>query len=148
MLVAISKGAVSIEDTKERLDNIKGIDKELQTMKEANFLMWNRLASIGAATWSDMNVSGGKTITPEDRLVEYIDRSKELQLMEDQLNREKMKLILDIQHLEDRRYRLVLMQYYILGKTWDQVAEAIDYGKRHVQKLHIEAINELCEIVK
>lgn len=117
-------------------------------MKEANFLMWNRLASIGAATWSDMNVSGGKTITPEDRLVEYIDRSKELQLMEDQLNREKMKLILDIQHLEDRRYRLVLMQYYILGKTWDQVAEAIDYGKRHVQKLHIEAINELCEIVK
>ena len=82
-------------------------------------------------------VDGTKDPHKFDRLAAY----------EDDLNRriDEYVDIMDeigkaIHELEDRRYRLILIDRYQLFKQWEQIAVDEGYNIRHVWRLHGEAL--------
>lgn len=59
----------------------------------------------------------------------------------------KAEILRTIMQLDDRRQRLVLMEYYIEMKTWEQVAVDLNYAFRHVIRLHGMALKALQQIL-
>jgi DNA-directed RNA polymerase specialized sigma subunit len=48
-----------------------------------------------------------------------------------------------IERLENPIHRIVLTDYYISGKTWDEVAAQIHYSRQHVMRIKKKAIREV-----
>lgn len=132
-----------IKDMKERLKNIRTTDQELAKLKEYKEQLKSELTSIGATTWSDMKVDGGVRSTPEDRYIEYIDLSEELEELMLELHKEKNQLIHDIHNLKKGTYRKVLIELYINCKKYREVSESMNYGIRHIYRLEEKAIEAL-----
>ena len=89
-------------------------------------------------------VDGTKDPHKFDRLAAY----------EDDLNRriDEYVDIMDeigkaIHKLEDRRYRLILIDRYQLFKQWEQIAVDEGYNIRHVWRLHGEALIAMEEVI-
>ena len=55
----------------------------------------------------------------------------------------KAEILNTIMQLEDRRQRLVLMEYYIEMKTFEQVAVDIHYSWRQIMNIHGHALKEV-----
>lgn len=48
-----------------------------------------------------------------------------------------------IETLDDDILKEILYNKYILGKTLDEISLIVNYSKRHVERLHIKALNEI-----
>lgn len=59
----------------------------------------------------------------------------------------KAEILRTIMQLDDRRQRLVLMEYYIEMKTWEQVAVDLNYSYMHITRLHGYALKEVQKII-
>ena len=59
----------------------------------------------------------------------------------------KSEIITTIMKLHDRRQRLVLIEYYVEMKTWEQVAVDLNYAWRHVMRLHGIALKSIQEVL-
>lgn len=59
----------------------------------------------------------------------------------------KAEILRTIMKLDDRRQRLVLMEYYIEMKTWEQVAVDLNYSYMHITRLHGYALKEVQKII-
>lgn len=59
----------------------------------------------------------------------------------------KAEILRTIMQLDDRRQRLVLMEYYIEMKTWEQVAVDLNYSYMHITRLHGYALKEVQKIL-
>ena len=55
----------------------------------------------------------------------------------------KAEILATIMQLEDRRQRLVLMEYYVEMKTWEQVAVDLNYSYMHITRIHGYALKEV-----
>ena len=61
----------------------------------------------------------------------------------DQLVDLKAEILRTIMKLEDNRQRMVLMEYYLEMKTWEQVAVDLHYSYMHVTRIHGYALREI-----
>jgi len=79
------------------------------------------------------------------------DRLVELEGLVDQKIQEQLTLkaetLLTIGKLKDRRQRMILTEYYLEMKTWEQVAVDIGYSYQHVMRLHGYALKAVSEIM-
>ena len=55
----------------------------------------------------------------------------------------KSEILQTIMKLPDRRQRLVLMEYYVEMKTWEQVAVDLNYSYMHITRIHGYALKEV-----
>lgn len=55
----------------------------------------------------------------------------------------KAEILRTIMKLDDRRQRLVLMEYYIEMKTFEQVAVDLHYSWRQIMNIHGHALKEM-----
>ena len=55
--------------------------------------------------------------------------------------RDQAKTLID--KVDDESARCVLYRYYILGKTWEQIAVEMNYTIRWIYKLHGKALQDL-----
>ena len=55
----------------------------------------------------------------------------------------KAEILNTIMQLDDRRQRLVLMEYYVEMKTWEQVAVDLNYSYMHITRIHGYALKEV-----
>ena len=55
----------------------------------------------------------------------------------------KAEILNTIMQLEDRRQRLVLMEYYVEMKTFEQVAVDMNYSWRQIMNIHGHALKEV-----
>ena len=55
----------------------------------------------------------------------------------------KAEILRTIMQLEDNRQRMVLMEYYLEMKTWEQVAVDLHYSYMHVTRIHGYALREI-----
>lgn len=53
-----------------------------------------------------------------------------------------------IHRLTDERYKTVLTEYYLNHKTWEQVADCMNYDLRYVYKVHGRALQAFSEVLK
>ena len=59
----------------------------------------------------------------------------------------KTEILEAISQIRDRRQRIVLTEYYLNMKTWEQVAVEINYSWRQVMNIHGRALQEMQRII-
>lgn len=48
-----------------------------------------------------------------------------------------------IQQIKDVRYKVLLYEKYINGRTLEEIAVILNYSKRHAERLHIAALKNI-----
>ena len=123
---------------KEFLRQARDIDRRIDHATERVERLRARLEAGRMSRITGMPRGGGSDWTETaDRLIE-LEQAVNARVRE--MCRIKRQAIAAIDAVEDARYRELLELYYIDGKTWEQVAEAMNYSVRNVTMLHGKAL--------
>lgn len=126
-------------DPKSYLNQIKYIDSDIRSRQE-------EISRLRASI--DMRVSTIKAdVVQESHTGRYDDRYMLLVEMVGTLD-EKVKKLVDtkirvsnqIDMMDDRLSRIILREKYLNLKTFEQIAELLEYDLRHIYKLHGQAL--------
>lgn len=125
--------------TKEWLSRATNIDKEIGRLLRELRAARERAMSITARV--DANrVSGTKDPHKYDTLVAYenlIDQKV------DELYAVKQEILIAIDGVRDDTLRALLLERYINGKKWEQIAVNLNYSWRQIIRLHGQALQEI-----
>ena len=124
---------------KQWLNRGRRIDQEISKLMETKELIEARLTSIAQSYDSD-GAQATKDPHKFDRLVEIDSLISE---RADELTRTKAEILTTINQLTDSRQRMVLISYYIDGKTWEQTAVDLHYSYMHIMRIHGYALVEI-----
>lgn len=124
---------------KQYLNRVRRIDKEIAALLR---LVQSTRASLETVTQNYNSDGAQSTKNPHkfDRLVELeslVDAKIDEQIAC------KAETLETIMKLQDRRQRLVLMEYFIDMKTWEQVAVDLNYSYQHVMRIYGYALKEV-----
>lgn len=125
-------------NAKQYLLRVRHIDKEINSLL---MTISETRAKLTKVTQSFDGDGAQSTKDPHkfDRLVELKALCDDL--IDEQL-RLKEETLRTISQLQDRRHRLVLKEYYVDCKTWEQVAVDLNYSYMHTTRLHGYALRE------
>ena len=123
---------------KEFLRQARDIDRRIDHAAERVERLRARLEAGRMSRITGMPRGGGSDWTETaDRLIE-LEQAVNARVRD--MCRIKRQAIAAIDAVDDARYRELLELYYIDGKTWEQVAEAMNYSVRNVTMLHGKAL--------
>lgn len=88
----------------------------------------------------DINVQTSGSNSHEERLAKLFELNDEINADVDKLVNYKLKLSLEVNQLEDDRYRMILSERYFQGKKFELIAVERDYDIRWIYKLHGQAL--------
>ena len=115
------------------------IDCKLRQTENLRDLATRATASIHAE-----RVSGTKQRSPmENAIVKLIDLEYEINSDIDSLVDMKREIAVVISKLSSPSHKILLELRYLEGKTWDEIAKAMDYDLRWVYRLHGKALKEI-----
>ena len=128
---------------KQYLNRVRRIDKEIEALLR---LVQRTRESLETVTQNYDSDGAQSTKNPHkyDRLVELeslVDAK-----IDEQISL-KAEILNTIMQLEDRRQRLVLMEYYVEMKTWEQVAVDLNYSYMHITRIHGYALKEVQKLI-
>lgn len=128
---------------KQYLNRVRRIDKEIEALLR---MVRKTRESLESMTQNYDGDGAQSTKNPHkfDRLVELesmVDKK-----IDEQIDL-KAEILNTIMQLEDRRQRLVLMEYYVEMKTWEQVAVDLNYSYMHITRLHGYALKEIGKLI-
>ena len=128
---------------KQWLWRYQNADHKIESLLRERQAAYDRLIKITAALDGDA-VSSTKDPHKFDELAELdvFIRQRVAQSMEI-----RIEITTAIDQLEDWRHRDILTYRYINGYTWEQVADAINISRRHVTRLHGDALNVLRAVI-
>lgn len=130
-------------NAKQYLLRVRHIDKEINSLL---MTISETRAKLTKVTQSFDGDGAQSTKDPHK-----FDRLVELEALCDDLIDEQLRLkeetLRTISQLQDRRHRLVLKEYYVDCKTWEQVAVDLRYAFRHVIRLHGAALGAMQELM-
>jgi len=117
-----------------RLD--QRINSKLEQVANLRDLATKATASIHAE-----RVSGTKQRSPmENAIVKLIDLEREIDADIDKLVDLKREIIGVINSVEQPEYHLLLELRYLSYKTWEEIAEVMNYSWRNVHYVHSKAL--------
>lgn len=120
---------------------IETLETELETLRDG--LVPKAISYEGDRVQSShaMDLTGeiiSKIVMMED--VIRLERKEALDL--------KVEIRRTIHKVEDLKLRSVLTYRYLIGMRWEEIADKMCFGLRHIQRLHGQALNELKEKMK
>lgn len=124
---------------KQYLHRVRRIDKEIEVLLRQVQRTRERLESV-TQNYNGDSLTGTKDPHKYDRLVEL--ESLVDQKIDEQIAL-KAEILKTITQLSDRRQRLVLMEYYVEMKTFEQVAVDLHYSWRQIMNIHGHALKEV-----
>jgi DNA-directed RNA polymerase specialized sigma subunit len=128
---------------KQWLNRARRIDREIRTLEEVITSTRERLESV-TQSYSGDGAQSTKDPHKFDRLVELESLVNEK--IDEQIQI-KTEILEAISQIRDRRQRIVLTEYYLNMKTWEQVAVEINYSWRQVMNIHGRALQEMQRII-
>ena len=128
---------------KQWLNRARRIDREIRALEEVISSTRKRLESV-TQSYSGDGAQSSKDPHKFDRLVELESLVNEK--IDEQIQI-KTEILEAISQIRDRRQRIVLTEYYLNMKTWDQVAVEINYSWRQVMNIHGRALQEMQRII-
>lgn len=128
---------------KQWLNRARRIDREIRTLEGVITSTRERLESV-TQSYSGDGAQSTKDPHKFDRLVELESLVNEK--IDEQINI-KTEILEAISQIRDRRQRIVLTEYYLNMKTWEQVAVEINYSWRQVMNIHGRALQEMQRII-
>lgn len=114
---------------------IKSKLEELHQLREKSSYSSNfsELGRVKSTPKNTSNITVDKIVDLEKIINEEIDILVDL----------KTKIHTAINNLSDSCQRTVLTEYYLNGKTWEQVAEIVNYQNRNIYYIHGQALKQL-----
>ena len=136
------------DDIKEQLNKVRYIDNEIDAKEEIKAQMRKRLVNIKATQYREIDVQGGVRKTGEDRILEYIEYSEQIDDLIDELVHLQMAAMNHIEKIDNGLYRTLLTERYINNKEWEEVACSISYSTRRTMEHHNDALREYAKVNK
>jgi DNA-directed RNA polymerase specialized sigma subunit len=129
---------------KQYLNRVRRIDKEISALLR---LVQKTRESLTTVTQNYDSDGAQNTKNPHkfDRLIEL--ESLVDQKIDDQIAL-KAEILDTIMKLDDRRQRLVLMEYYIEMKTFEEIAVDIHYSWKQTHRIHAMALKNIEHIIR
>lgn len=103
---------------------------------------YDRAVSTTARPREVCIISGGAA--PSSKATRYLELCEEVEAQIDELNRIRAEILHAIRGVQDSTLATLLIEYYVNGKTWEQVAVILHYSYSQVVKyLHPNALREV-----
>lgn len=128
---------------KQYLNRARRIDKEINALLRLVQTTRDSLESITQNYDSD-GATSTKNPHKFDRLVEL---ESVVDSKVDELIALKAEILNTISKLNDNRQRIILTEYYLEMKTWEQVAVDMNYSFQHTMRMHGYALKEVQRII-
>ncbi len=129
--------------TKEYLSQAFRLDQRINSKLEQVSSLRD-LATKATASIHAERVSGTKQRSPmENAIVKLIDLEHEIDADIDKLVDLKREIIEVINSVEQPEYHLLLELRYLSYKTWEEIAEMMNYSWRNIHYVHGKALRAI-----
>lgn len=118
------------------------LERRVETIKE-QIEHYKALVNDCSVTYSDSPKSTASNYKLEECTQKIMDLQEELCSAMADLVDVTCEIGKAIQKLDNYDYQDLLVNRYVLGKTWEKIAEDMNYGIRNVHRLHGEALREI-----
>lgn len=107
------------------------------------------LATKATSTLSPTPQSNTRNVQPmEDIITKMLDLENEINSEIDILVDLKKDIASMIRSLDNSDHRIILELRYLCFKTWDEIASDFHYSRRHVHRIHGEALVACSKLIK
>lgn len=135
---------------KEYLSQIRTLDSQIRRRQQEVQELRESAMSMGGASLDANHI---RTDSPDpdplaSKVSRYVDLLNETNDMINDLVELKHRIIGQIQMLDDAKYMDVLWKRYVDLKTFDQIADEMNYSVRHITSIHGRALQMFEEIHK
>lgn len=120
---------------KEWLKNGRNLNFEIRALKEARSRALTAAVG-GAVDCGAERVQKSSGNSTERLFVSYSQYSAELEQRISELEDYQNEMLKLINNIPSSTYRTLLIEYYINCKSWEDVAECMNYSMRAIQKKH------------
>lgn len=125
---------------KDYLSQAFRLDQRINSMLE-QVASLRDMASKATASIHAGRVSGTKQRSPmEDAIVKLIDLEHEIDAEIDKLVDFKREVFSLMDSLEQPEHRFLLEHRYLHYKTWEEIAEMMNYSPRQILRIHSKAL--------
>lgn len=132
---------------KEWLLRARKLEERLAALRESRQRAYDRAVSATAQP-RDGCVTGGGAAAPDDKAAGYAIVGEEVEAQLAELNRIRAEILRMCRRVEDNMLAALLIEYYVNGKTWEQVAVGLGCSWRHVHRLHARALKKLEDVIE
>ncbi len=119
----------------------KKIKLDLQKLEAAKASLQGR-----AVTYDRIGAKSTSRSGFEDSMVRVLDYENYINSEIESLTEIRSKIEKEITSVPDPTLREVLTRRYLMYQKWEHIAEEMNYGVRHIYKLHSKALKELPDI--
>lgn len=128
-------------DTKSYLKRAMLAQAEISYLREQIQYLREKIMNVGGVVNDDMKVQTSKSYdTMGDTVASICDREEELKEKMDAYAKIERKVSEKIDEVKEQKYRDLLRYRYILGLTYDQIADRMSYSTRHIARMHDKAV--------
>ena len=132
-------------NAKEFLMRGINLERRVDTIKE-QIEHYKSLVNDCSVTYSDSPKSTASNYKLEECTQKIMDLQEELcEAMADLVD-VTCEISRAIQKIENYDYQDLLVKRYVLGKTWEKIAEEMNYSEQHIHRLHGEALKKISDV--
>nr|DAG50820.1 MAG TPA: Protein of unknown function (DUF1492) [Caudoviricetes sp.] len=134
-------------NAKEYLNRVRFADISINTKNDELYHLKLKSLQVSPQSQGERVQSSGsggdftkiidKIFLLQDKINEEVDRLVEL--------KDQARTLIHM--LTDERYKTVLTEYYLNHKTWEQVADCMNYDLRWVYRMHGKALKEFSKVL-
>ena len=133
---------------REYLIQIKDIDLNIRCKEREIFRLRQDIMSLQAIDYSKERISGGQPITIADKVANLDAVTDEIMREWSTYFQERERARFMINQIHSTKQRIVLIDRYINGCTWEKVAELVGCSRQNIHNLHKRAIENFDLIYK
>ena len=130
-------------ETKQYLNQIERLEKQIQNKLSEIYQLKTMACSV---TVSNSDGERVQTSTDKDRLgstvAKIVDLEKETDRLVDEFVDKRNHIIGQIDNMENADYYHILSLRYVSRDTFDNIADKTGWSKRHVLRIHGQALLE------
>lgn len=135
------------QNAKEYLNSVRLADKRIKIKNEELHQLQLNIAQTSPQSTGERVQSSNKSSFTQT-VDKIVDLQAEISSEIDSLVELKAEARNQINQLSDERFIIVLTDYYINCKTWEQVAKDNGYSLRYIFKLHGKALRTFSYFLK
>ncbi len=129
------------------LKRARDAERRLKALEESKRRAYDRATSATRALRLDFEGSSGNS-SSDNKSDSYVVLSAEVDRQRDEVDRICAEITRVIGQVDDNILATLLTEYYVNGRSWAEVAAAINYSTRSVTRLHKKALAAVQGILK
>ena len=138
---------MTIKECKEWLSRARKTDEEINALILEQERALTNATSTVAQSGSE-KVQTSNVNTSENKFISYAAYSELIDKRIDRLYEIKKEILENVNKLDDATLRTLLILRYLNFQTWEMIACTMNYGYRHILRLHGNALIEIKNVIE